>query len=866
VTNLSAALLPDIPRRLAHFSARALEWERLRALVAGHAQSAAGRAWIAALEPSADLAWILREQEVVDEARLLIRAGAAFSFSDLHDMREALAQARIDGVALDGVELLEAAALASRLVGWSDLLRVPPTDLQGKLPRLTERASALLDSAVRVRLTQLHAAVTAKIDPDGSVAENASPELRRIRREQDRQRRVIEQSLRATLRKLAGEGSVQDEVITMRGERFVIPVKVEQKRRVSGVVHGASSSGQTVFVEPLETIEQNNELVRLLEEEQEEIRRILLALTRQVGAVSAELLEGTAILTEADAALGRARFAERYNCCTSEMWDGEGTQVSKSRPGAPDFEQPGMGAPPLDSERWEQPPTLLLREARHPLLEERLRRSGGAITPLSVTFSGDARQLVISGPNAGGKSVSLKAVGLFALMAQAGIPVPAEAARLPVFSAVLADIGDAQSIEQDLSTFSAHVTNVEQIAEAVASLDQESRALVLLDELGSATDPEEGSALAVAIAEHFLGAQVWSVISTHFTALKVYATNHAGVLNAAVGFDEETLAPTYRLRVGVPGASAGINMAERLGMRSAIVLRARERMGAQGREISSFLESLHAQLDAAQGEREQLRRGQQEIVREKQRMEFEGRKEQKEKVRELERKLEELLKDMEYRARENVRAVEDRAAQQKLSKDAERRIAKARREFREQFNQSVVAHSTGADAGDANATPHLVKNIAPGDTVKLRSLGGKVARVERQIEENIFEVMAGNMKMRVARSDIAQVIRETVAQSPLESARSRGVRVSVNDEEATSVGEINVIGQTAEEAERNVERFVDRAFLAGMAKVRIVHGSGMGVLRRTLRAYLKTHPQVLSATEPPHNEGGQGVTMVELKV
>ena len=848
-------MLPTIPHKLQHTGARALEWARLRSLVAGFAQSGAGRGRIEGLEPSSNLVWINKEQALVEEARMLVRAGGSFSFADLREMREALEQSRIDGVALSGEELLDVASLAAQMAGWGELLRLPPGDLEGKLPELTARAELLMDAAVRMRLQQLSAAVEAKIDPDGSVAENASPELRRVRREQERQRRVIQESLRATLRKLAAEGSSQDELITMRGERFVIPVKVEQKRRVSGVVHGASSSGQTVFVEPLETIEQNNELVRLLEVEQEEIRRILQALTRQVGASSVELLSGTGILTEADAALGRAKFAESYNCCQVEMWDGDGP--------------PAGAVANVDDDQSGEPATLLLKEARHPLLEERLRRQGGAITPLSVTFSGSARQLVISGPNAGGKSVSLKAAGLLALMAQAGLPVPAEAARLPVFGAVLADIGDAQSIEQNLSTFSAHVTNVEQIATAVSALDASARSLVLLDELGSATDPEEGSALAVAIAEHFLQANVWSVISTHYTALKVYASENAlrgeaSVVNAAVGFDEATLAPTYRLRVGVPGASAGISMAERLGMAPSIVARARERMGAQGEEIAHFLDRLHRDLDAATVERETLRRGQQELVREKQRLEFEGKKEQKEKVRELERKMEDLLKDMEYKARENVRAVEDRVAQQKVSKEAERRMAKARREFREQFSSAVVAHSSGADIGDANATPHLVKNVAVGDTVKLRSLGGKTARVERQVDENTFEVAAGILKMRVARRDISQVIHEGVGETPLEAARSRGVRISFDDSE--SVSEINVIGQTADEAERNVERFVDRAFLAGMGKVRIVHGTGMGVLRRTLRGYLKTHPQVLGVTEPPHNEGGAGATVVELKV
>jgi DNA mismatch repair protein MutS2 len=831
----------NVPNPMEHSSAAALEWERLRTLVAGYAQSAAGRAWIATLEPSLNLAWISREQEVVEEARLLVRAGTAGSFGDLHDLRDVLERARIEGVALDGTELLDAASLASQMAGWGELLRLPPGDCAGKLPRLSERAASVLDGAVLARLKALSAAVESQLEPDGSVAEGASPGLRRVRREQDKQRRVIEDSLRATLRRLASEGSTQDDVITIRGDRFVIPVKAEQKRRLAGVVHGASSSGQTVFVEPLETIEQNNELVRLLEEEQEEIRRILLGLTRQVGAIGPELLAGVGILAEADAALGRAKFAESYRCVPVELWESSDALAASDRG---DVE------------------TLSLQEARHPLLEERLRRQGGEIVPLTVTFSGPARQMIISGPNAGGKSVALKTAGMLALMAQAGLPVPAEKARLPVFTAALADIGDAQSIERDLSTFSAHVTNVERIAEVVAGLPSSERALVLLDELGSATDPEEGSALAVAVAEHFLTSQVWSVISTHYTALKVYAAGREGVVNAAVGFDEATLAPTYTIRVGVPGASAGINMAERLGMQRSIVKRARERLGAQGEEIGRFLEGLHRELDAATAEREALQRSQLEVAREKIRLESEGRREQKEKVRELERKLEELLKDMEYRVRESVRGVEERAVQQKVSKEADRRTAKARREFKEQFNQAVVAHTTGADLNDANATPHLVKHVAEGDMVKLRSLGGKLARVERQVDENTFDVAAGILKMRVARGDIAEVQRARIAETPIEAARSRGVRVEVGG----AVGEINVIGQTADEAERNVERFLDRAFLEGLPKVRIVHGTGMGVLRRTLRSYLKTHPQVTAVTEPPQQEGGAGATVVELKV
>ena len=314
--------------------------------------------------------------------------------------------------------------------------------------------------------------------------------------------------------------------------------------------------------------------------------------------------------------------------------------------------------------------------------------------------------------------MALKTAGLLAMMAQAGVPVPAERLVLPVFRCFLADIGDAQSIEQNLSTFSAHIVNLNRIA---AEADEHS--LVLLDELGSATDPEEGAALAVAIAGHFLEARTWSIISTHHTSLKVYAAQHAGVLNAAVGFDEETLAPTYALRLGVPGASAGINIAQRIGLDPAIVAAARRQLSHQTEDIARFLDRLHADLAAVDRERAALRQRESEVERERQRLETEGLKEWKAKVRELEQQLAALLKDFEFRMREAVKAIDDRMQQQKLSKEAERRIARLRREFAEQFNATAVAQHTGADKGDPQAQPHVVRHVAAGDTVRLKSLG-----------------------------------------------------------------------------------------------------------------------------------------------
>jgi DNA mismatch repair protein MutS2 len=480
------------------------------------------------------------------------------------------------------------------------------------------------------------------------------------------------------------------------------------------------------------------------------------------------------------------------------------------------------------------------------------------IVPVTIELEGNQRELIITGPNTGGKTVALKTVGLLALMAQSGIPVPATRMEMPVFDAVLADIGDYQSIEQNLSTFSAHVTNIDRLSRTATA-----GSLVLLDELGSATDPEEGAALAVAIAEHFLRTGCFTIVSTHHTSLKVFAANSQGVVNAAVGFDEATLQPTYELRLGVPGASAGINIAQRLGLNPAIIQSARSRLGSQARDVGQFLDRLHAELRDAETERLRLRDKETELNRERARLESEGKREQQEKARQLEKKLETLLRDFEYHARETVNAIQDRAAAQKVSKDAERRIAKLRRDFREQFDSSVVAHMSGADRDDPHAQPGLVEHVSEGDFVKLKSVG-RNAKVTRQLDNKHFEVEVGSMKMRVPREDIAEVV-SRASENPVRAARAKGVSVALESDENVP-SEINVIGQTVDDATREVEKFVDRAFLAGLPRVRIVHGSGMGILRKALRQYLQKHPHVESVAEPPQQEGGAGATVAELRI
>jgi DNA mismatch repair protein MutS2 len=818
-----------IPSPLTDYSAKALQWHTLLEHLARGAQSPLGKTYILALEPSANLAWIDTQQQRSAEMQRLA-AGGSFDFRGIFDVTETLDKSRIDGSALEAVELRAIIVHAERVEAWRQLIL---NTTGARWPGI----DALTEPLLPHDLGNLLRSLSGKIEPDGSLSDNASSELARIRRALGQQHRAIEASLRRALAKLSDDGSTQDALITVRGERFVIPVKAEFKRKVGGVVHGTSSSGQTVFIEPLETIEHNNELTRLLDEEQAEIHRILVAMTRAIAAQAHALLLGAAILGQADAHQGIARFASEFACV-----------------------RPSFAGQPHPDLAYADDSDFTLIAARHPMLELRLRSQDAAITPLTIALPDGKRQMIVSGPNTGGKTVALKTAGLLVAMAQAGIPVPATRARLPLFTAIYADIGDAQSIEQNLSTFSAHVVNVDRIAR-IADRDS----LVLLDELGSATDPEEGAALAVAVAEHFLRREAWTIITTHLTSLKVYAAKHDGVLNAAVGFDEATLSPTYDLRLGVPGASAGLNIAARLGLDTAIVANARAQMTTQQIDIGRFLDELHTQLTAAATEREHLAATEKNLAYERMRLQVEGKKEQEALTRALGKELDSLIKDFESQLRDTVKAIDDKTVAQKIAKDSALRIARLKREFSAQFQNTVETHNSTPEQAAAK-TARRDREPKAGDLVRLKALN-REGRVVRVIDAKTLEIAVGAMKTRVPRSDIAEVI--AIAEKPLEAIKRRGgVTVSTSsgsDDSDFMTSEINVIGQTADEAEGAVAHFVERAFLAGLPRIRVVHGVGMGILRRTLREMLKNHPHVSGVSEPPYNEGGQGATIVEMR-
>ncbi len=444
------------PSPIQNSSERVLEFDQLRQLLAIYTSSPLGHEQVIQLTPSRDRQWIERQQRLTEELRGFLRAGGHFDFHGLLDPTALVNKSRISGAALEVAEIRDLLLVADRAAEWREIALHPPVAIEDKWKAVGELSQNLADFTLLLRHFRN------KILPDGTLDDRASPELAHIRRDIEKQKRSIQESLRSYLRRLSEGGAVQEELVTIRGERFVIPVKVEQRRRVQGVAHGASSSGQTVFIEPLETIEQNNDLVRLLEDEQAEIHRILLDMTARLGEHADALIHATEVLAELELQFAKARFAEEYDCVAVKLL-GEAAGTARSGPSQGDV-SPVTSSPVTGLSDTESCDALVLRNARHPLLERTLKARGVAVVPLTVELDAQHRQIIISGPNTGGKTVGLKTIGLLALMAQSGIPLPADRAELPIFDSVFADIGDYQSIEQNLSTFSAHVTNIDFIS------------------------------------------------------------------------------------------------------------------------------------------------------------------------------------------------------------------------------------------------------------------------------------------------------------------------------------------------------------------------------------------------------------------
>ncbi|HTC31909.1 MAG TPA: Smr/MutS family protein [Bryobacteraceae bacterium] len=799
------------------FSADLLEFEPLRELVARYVGSPLGHAELEKLAPHSDRA--ILENALADVAEAVAYQNASrqpqaatrgsairLRFNSIPDVAAALTVLRIQGAMLEPKQILELA----HLIEEAGEIRAVLNLAGEKYPRLGALVAATADPRPILR------DVRGKVLADGSLADDASVALARLRRDIERQQRQIQTSLERFLKTHRDDGTLQEEFITLRNDRFVVPVVAGQQRKVYGVIHGASSSGHTLFVEPLETIDLNNELVRLREEEQREVARILRELTEVLRTNGPQIQVLVETIGRLDLLFAKASFASDFECVIPRF--------------SPDRDR-----------------RLILKDARHPLLQDVLRRQKKPILPISLSLDEKQRTLLISGPNTGGKTVSMKTVGLLALMAQAALPVPAAEAEFPLFEQVLAEMGDQQSIQESLSSFSAHIARVREMLEMVTP-----QSLVLLDELGRATDPEEGGALGVAILESFRAHGAFTFASTHLLALKIYGATTAGVLNASMGFNEQTLHPTYVLQLGAPGKSAGLEIASRLGLSEDLIARARQRMSSSERDIAVFLNELHQRLRRTAIEEQDLREQRQALEAREHTLAKEFEQRETAKFKELDERLRSALAGFEAQSQELIQKVLAGAEQRKAAEQAERRIAKTKREFEEQARVAVF--------GAAPVPEQRFVAIAEGDRVRLKGVR-EPARVRRKLSGGLLEVEAGLMRMQITTDDVEEVLPATLepARLPKNVSYEPGPRWDV------SYREINVIGKRAEEAREEVDKFLDSASMASVDRVRIVHGHGMGILKRVIGELLATNPHVEKYYPATPAEGGTGATVVELK-
>ncbi|HLX44908.1 MAG TPA: Smr/MutS family protein [Bryobacteraceae bacterium] len=785
-----------------------LEFESLRALLGRYVRSALGRGELDSVAPVSDRSAIEAQladaAEAIEYLRTAARPqpasrGAAIRvrFDEIDDPGTSIARLRIEGATLEAQEIFELA----RLLDLAAEARSVLLAARDRFPRIGVHASGIAD------LRELTNDLRGKILPDGSVADFASVALARLRRDVERQRHQIQQSLERFLRTHHEDGTLQEDFVTIRNDRFVVPVVTGRERRVEGVIHGASGSGHTLFVEPLETIELNNELVRLHEEELREVHRILREFTARLREHAVEIGSTARALGTLELLFAKAEFALDFHCCIPKL-------------------------SPENARR------LNLREARHPLLVDLFRTQKKNVVPVSLSLDDSERTLLISGPNTGGKTVALKTVGLLALMTQAGLPVPAVEAEFPVFDEVLADIGDHQSIQESLSSFSAHIMALRRMLEAAGP-----DSLVLIDELGRATDPEEGGALGVAVLEDFRRRGGFTLASTHLMAMKVYGAATTGVRNGSMGFDDETLEPTYVLRLGAPGKSAGLDIASRLGLDPALIAAARERMTSAERDVSHFLSELNTRLDAIEQERREIAERVKLVSEREQSLQQTWERKYAAKLGEIEQRAATLAGEFEQRAHETI---ED------LSQKARTRIAKTKREYQE----SVEAITVPASKAAGQVSPPRLK-LEPGARVRLKGIR-QPATVRRLLAGDLLEVDAGFLKMQVSSSDVEEVL-------PAGEGPTKAVSFRQGPSFDGSYREINVIGQRAEAAVEQVDKMLDSAALAQVDRVRIVHGHGMGILKRAIADLLKENPHVEKFYFAPPEQGGSGATIVELK-
>ncbi|ALS79031.1 recombination and DNA strand exchange inhibitor protein [Planococcus kocurii] len=785
---------------IAERALRTLEFYKIRDEVARYCTSSLGKAHVDNLLPSTDINEVNRLLEQMDEGAQVLRVKNNVPMGGIFDIRLHARRAQIGG-SLSPMELMEVSSTvrASRIL--RQFFETIQEETVVQIPHFLEKKESM------PILTALEHAINICIDDNGGVLDSASTELRTIRQQLRTQESRVRERLESLVRGKNASKMLSDSIVTIRNDRFVIPVKQEYRSHYGGIVHDQSSSGQTLFIEPDAVVQANNEVRRLKMKEKEEIDRILLMLSAQVQEVAHELFLLVDVLGEIDLILAKAKYGSAHR----------GTK------------------PTMNTEGY-----INLRKARHPLIPK------DEVVPNDIEFGRDITAIVITGPNTGGKTVTLKTVGLSTLMAQSGLPVPAlDGSELAVFDQIFADIGDEQSIEQSLSTFSSHMVN---IVDILTKFDENS--LVIFDELGAGTDPQEGAALAISLLDEVHGRGARVIATTHYPELKAYGYNRPGVANASVEFDVETLSPTYRLLIGVPGRSNAFEISKRLGLPDHIISHAKSFTGTDSKAVDSMIASLEksrrqAEQDAEQTQEVLLESEQLKKELAKQLAEYEQQKER------LEEKAKEKARKIVDQARAEAEAVITDLRKMQLNQGSsvkEHELIHAKKRLEEAMPQNRILKKAAKDNAE--------KPLKPNDEVKVISFGQKGTLVEK-VSKNEWIVQIGILKMKLPESDLSY--------TKPEKQKETRTMATLKDRDSHIKMELDLRGERYEDALARVEKYLDDALLSNYHQVSIIHGKGTGALRQGVQQYLKKHSRVKSYRFGEAGEGGSGVTVAELK-
>ncbi len=782
---------------------RKLEYDQVIAMLAERCSSRLGKELAHKLKPSLDLEEIKRRQLDTTQAKEILRLYPDFSLGGLRDLRRCLNKAKIGGV-IDPSDFL---LIADTLLALRKTKKFFCSELGQKYYSLAEYVTNL------ATLPHLEQEIKKKITDEGEVSERASSELSRLRKQLRNLQGKAREKLESMVRSTEMQKYLQDPLITIRNERYVIPVKQEYRSEVPGLIHDQSASGATLFIEPLVVVEINNEVRRYESMEKAEVLRILRQLSELVAIHEQELQDILFALAQLDLNFAKGRLSNHLDC----------------------------GEPQMNKRGY-----LKIIQGCHPLLK-------GEVVPITVHLGSSFDTLIITGPNTGGKTVTLKTVGLFVLMAQAGLHVPAQTGtELSVFKGIYADIGDEQSIEQSLSTFSAHLTNIIDILKKANS-----HSLVLLDELGAGTDPAEGAALAKAILDHFIGIGAKTIATTHYSELKSFAYSHERVENASVEFDIETLQPTYRLLIGVPGRSNALEISYKLGLQKKIVEQARSFLSQEEVRAADLIANLEMDQLLAEREREEahkLKTGIQKQLDQVKQREKELKEQEKKIIQKAQAEAWEIIRKARQESESILKEV--RKAKKEAKPQTTRKMQVLKDELRKK--ETALAEVAFRQLEGEALSAHEVK---PGMLVFLKQLHQQAQVLEKPNENKQVLVQAGVMRVLVNLQDLTKVKEELVEQK----GKTTGIGKIVSTKAKTIKNEIHLRGLTVDEALLEAEKYLDDAYLAGLSQVNLIHGKGAGVLRSAITDLLKKHHLVSSFRLGNYHEGGHGVTVVELK-